>query len=68
VTGTLSGMGRKEAQDLIKSLGGTAAGSVSRKTDLVVYGEAPGSKLAKARALGVETVDEAEFLRRAGRR
>ena len=68
VTGTLSRMDRKEAQDLIRSLGGTAAGSVSKKTDLVVYGESPGSKLTRARALGVETVDEAEFLRRVGRR
>lgn len=67
VTGTLSSMGRKEAQDLIKSLGGKAAGSVSKKTSLVVYGDAAGSKLKKARSLGVEAIDEAEFLRRAGR-
>jgi DNA ligase (NAD+) len=67
VTGTLSGMGRKQAQDLIKSLGGKATGSVSSKTSLVVYGESPGSKLEKARSLGVEAIDEAEFLRRIGR-
>jgi DNA ligase (NAD+) len=67
VTGTLSSMSRKEAQDLIKQLGGKAAGSVSKKTDLVVYGESPGSKLAKANELGVETVDEQGFLKWVGR-
>lgn len=63
VTGTLTSMGRKEAQDLIKQLGGTAAGSVSKKTDLVVAGESAGSKLDKAKELGVRVVDEAEFLK-----
>ncbi|HNQ21583.1 MAG TPA: NAD-dependent DNA ligase LigA [Phycisphaerae bacterium] len=67
VTGTLSGMTRQEAQEAIKRLGGTPAGSVSRKTDLVVCGEAPGSKLAKARELGVRTIDEDEFLKLIGR-
>jgi DNA ligase (NAD+) len=67
VTGTLESLSRKDAQDLIKELGGKAAGSVSKKTDLVVYGESPGSKLAKARELGVEAIDEQEFLRRVGR-
>jgi len=62
VTGTLKGMSRKEAQDLIKQLGAKAAGSVSKKTDLVVYGESPGSKLTKARELGVKTIDETGFL------
>lgn len=66
VTGTLESMGRKEAQDLVKSLGGKTAGSVSKKTDLVVAGEKAGSKLAKAQELGVEAIDEAEFRRRAG--
>ena len=61
VTGTLDSMSRKEAQDLIKQLGGKAAGSVSNKTDLVVYGESPGSKLDKAKELGIKTIDEAEF-------
>jgi len=63
VTGTLESMSRKEAQDLIKELGGKAAGSVSKKTDLVVFGDSAGSKLAKAKELGVKTVDEAEFKR-----
>jgi DNA ligase (NAD+) len=62
VTGTLETMGRKEAQDLIKKLGGKAAGSVSKKTDLLVYGDSPGSKLTKAQELGVRTVNEQEFL------
>ncbi len=61
VTGTLEGYSRKEIQDLIKQLGGKVAGSVSKKTDLVIHGESPGSKLDKAKELGVRTVDEAEF-------
>lgn len=67
LTGTLSSMGRKEAEELIKSLGGKPSGSVSSKTDLVVYGEEAGSKLEKAQKLGVRTVSEAEFLKMAGR-
>ena len=67
VTGTLSSMGRKEIQDLIKEFGGIPAGSVSKKTDLVVYGDSPGSKLDKARELGVKSVDETEFLKLIGR-
>lgn len=67
LTGTLSSMGRKEAEELIKSLGGKPSGSVSSKTDLVVYGEEAGSKLEKAQKLGVRTVSEAEFLKIAGR-
>jgi NAD-dependent DNA ligase len=63
VTGTLESMGRKEAQDLIKQLGGKATGSISKKTDLVVYGDSPGSKLDKARQLGVQVVDESQFLK-----
>ena len=67
VTGTLSTMGRKEVQDLIKELGGKPAGSVSKKTDLVVYGDSPGSKLDKAKELGVQALDEKEFLKLLGR-
>ncbi len=67
VTGTLSSMGRKEVQDLIKQLGGKPAGSVSKKTDLVVAGESAGSKLDKAKELGVKVVDETEFLKMIGR-
>lgn len=68
VTGTLEFSGRKETQELIKRLGGKPIGSVSARTDLLIYGDSPGSKLAKARALGVETIDEREFLRRIGSR
>lgn len=66
VTGTLESGGRKEIQELIKRLGGNPTGTVSAKTDLLIYGDSAGSKLAKARELGVETIDEREFLRRIG--
>ncbi|WP_020470585.1 NAD-dependent DNA ligase LigA [Zavarzinella formosa] len=61
VTGTLSGYGRKEIEDLIKNLGGKPTGSVSKKTDYLVAGEEAGSKLEKARELGVTVLTEAEF-------
>ncbi|HVP11427.1 MAG TPA: NAD-dependent DNA ligase LigA [Phycisphaerae bacterium] len=64
VTGTLEHFERKEIEQLIKELGGKATGSVSKKTDFVVVGESPGSKLAKARELGVEVLDEKAFLKR----
>lgn len=67
VTGTLTSMSRAEAEEAVRQAGGKAAGSVSKKTSLVVYGEAAGSKLTKAQALGVPVADEAEFLRRLGR-
>ena len=65
VTGTLEGFTRPEIEELIRRLGGKSAGSVSKKTAFVVAGEAAGSKLDKARSLGVEVIDEAEFRRRA---
>jgi DNA ligase (NAD+) len=65
-TGTLSRWKRNEAEALVKSLGGKTSSSVSSKTDWVVYGENAGSKLAKAQSLGVETIDEEEFLHRIG--
>lgn len=67
VTGTLPTLSRKEAEDLIRSCGGTAASSVSKKTAFVVAGEAAGSKLTKAESLGIEVIDEVELLRRCGR-
>jgi DNA ligase (NAD+) len=63
LTGGLAGMSRDEAKAEIERRGGKVSGSVSRKTDLVVEGEDAGSKAEKARALGVRTVGEEEFLR-----
>jgi DNA ligase (NAD+) len=63
LTGTLSGMGRAEAQDRIRELGGKASGSVSAKTDYVVAGTDAGSKLRKAEKLGVPVIDEEQFLK-----
>ena len=63
LTGTLLGTSRGEARALIESRGGRVAGSVSRKTDLVVAGESAGSKLAKARELGIEVIDAETFAR-----
>ncbi len=67
VTGTLSGFSRKEAQDAIKAAGGRAVASVSKNTDFVVAGESAGSKAAKAKSLGVDVIDEAEFVKRLNR-
>ena len=61
VTGTLSGYTRNEIQELIRSLGGRASSSVSKKTDYVIVGESPGSKAEKARRLGVTILNEDEF-------
>ncbi len=61
VTGTLERMGRKQIEDLIASFGGKAAGSVSKKTDYVVAGESAGSKLDKAKELGIRVLSEKEF-------
>jgi DNA ligase (NAD+) len=63
VTGTLEGFGRTEAEEAIRAAGGKPAGSVSKKTDYLVAGEAAGSKLAKAQELGVPVLDEAGFRR-----
>lgn len=62
LTGTLPTMSRDEASALIKSMGGKVTGSVSKKTDYVVAGDAAGSKLTKARELGVEIIDEATLI------
>lgn len=63
VTGTLSRYTRKQVEELIVAHGGKAAGSVSAKTDYLVVGAEAGSKLEKARALGVKVLDEAGFER-----
>ena len=62
VTGTLPSLGRKEAEELIVKNGGKASGSVSKKTSLVLAGEAAGSKLTKANELGIRVINEEEFL------
>ena len=59
ITGTLPKRSRSEMEELIKAAGGKVTGSVSKSTSLVVVGDEAGSKLEKARALGVPTVDEA---------
>ncbi|HTG54533.1 MAG TPA: NAD-dependent DNA ligase LigA, partial [Gemmatimonadaceae bacterium] len=64
ITGTLSHLSRAQAQALVESNGGRVAGSVSKTTSFVVVGEDAGSKLEKARALGIETITEDELLRR----
>ena len=61
LTGTLSDMTRDEARLLIQKLGGKVTGSVSKKTDFVVYGENAGSKLTKAQILEIPTLSEVEF-------
>jgi DNA ligase (NAD+) len=67
LTGTLPTLSRGEATALIERAGGRVSGSVSKKTDAVVAGVEAGGKLDKAKALGVEIIDEAELLRRVGK-
>jgi DNA ligase (NAD+) len=62
ITGTLASMSREAAAEAIEQLGGKVSGSISRKTSGLVVGAEPGSKLEKARALGVRELDEAHFL------
>ena len=62
ITGTLPSLGRREAQELIERHGGKVTGSVSRKTDYLLAGEAAGSKMEKAQALGIPILDEAALV------
>ncbi len=61
LTGTLPGLTRSEAENMIEERGGKVSGSVSKKTDFVLAGEEAGSKLDKAKSLGVRVIDEQQF-------
>ena len=67
LTGTLASLERDEAKEVIEGLGGKVTSSVSGKTDYVVVGESPGSKLDKARQLKIAILDEQEFLKLVGK-
>jgi DNA ligase (NAD+) len=62
-TGTLSQLSRDAAKRIVEKEGGHATGSVSRKTDYVIAGADAGSKLGKARELGIQVISETEFLK-----
>jgi DNA ligase (NAD+) len=63
LTGTLPTLGRNDASERIKAAGGRVSGSVSKNTDFLVAGDEAGSKLDKAKKLGVAVIDETELLR-----
>ncbi len=68
ISGTLAGFAREEAKELIEKRGGKVSSSVSRQTDFLVVGESPGSKLDRARELGIVILNEGDFLKLAGKR
>ena len=68
ITGTLPTLSRQQAKDLIEAAGAHVSDSLSKKTTALVVGADPGSKLEKAKSLGVEQIDESELLRRANRK
>ncbi|MFC1509636.1 NAD-dependent DNA ligase LigA [Candidatus Omnitrophota bacterium] len=61
ITGSLESLSRQEAEELIRSRGGSASTSISKKTDFLLLGKDPGSKYDKAKRLGVKVIDEKEF-------
>ena len=67
VTGTLSSFSREDAREALRKAGAIVTDSVSKKTDYLVVGEDAGSKLDKARALGVKTLTEKQFLEMLGK-
>lgn len=67
ITGRLNQFTREEAEERIRALGGSAKSDVTRKTNFLVAGEAPGSKLQKARKLGIKEIDEAALLQMLGK-
>jgi DNA ligase (NAD+) len=66
LTGAISGMTRRQAQEVVEAAGGRVSSTVSRNTDYVVAGDSPGSKLQRARELGVAVIDAAELRRLIG--
>ena len=62
ITGTLAGLTRRQAQEAVKAAGGKTSSSVSSKTNFVLAGTEPGSKLDKAHKLGVNVINEQQFL------
>jgi DNA ligase (NAD+) len=68
VTGALDGYSRNEIENLIRTLGGNPSSSVSKNTDFLLCGKEPGSKLDKAKALGVKIINENEFKKMIGER
>ena len=67
LTGSLESLTREEAAELIEAAGGTVSSSVSSRTDYVIVGESPGSKLTKAKKLGIRTIEEKDFLKLIGK-
>jgi len=67
LTGTLEGFSREKIENLIRSLGGNASRSISKNTDFLLCGKEPGSKLDKAKELGVKIIDEKEFKKMIGK-
>ena len=62
-TGSLNGINRRTAKELIESFGGKVSSSVSKKTTFLVSGKSPGSKLKKAKKLGITVLSENDFLK-----